>query len=230
MAGLGIGKRQAFLLFTAAFFLVDLYLILIYSPTLSSALGNQLGRMVYVHPPIAIVGLISVVVSAATSVLYLVKRSRKWDRVAWASAEVGTIFFTAAVVTGAIWAKPVWQTWWVWDANGTLTFMLWLVFIGYLIVRSYAPTLERGARWAAVVSLFGAAAAPFVYMAGDWWSGVHTERVTGPGAAGSLDGPISMVFNLSLLAFLFLFSALVWERSSQREVEEEIDTLRKERA
>ena len=228
MAGLGIGKRQTFLLFTAAFFLLDLYLILIVSPTLTDALGNELGRMVYVHPPLAMTGLLSTVVSAVASVLSLTKRNRKWDRIAWATAEVGAVFFTAAVVTGAIWAKPVWQKWWVWDANGTVTFMLWLVFIGYLIVRSYAPTLERGARWAAVVAVFGAAAAPFVYMAGDWWAGVHTKNVTGPGASGSLEGNISTIFNVSLLAFLCLFAALVAERTAQRGVEEEIDALRKE--
>ena len=82
MAGLGIGKRQAFLLFTALFFLVDLYLVLIYSPTLVVTLGSELGRMVYVHPPITIIGLVAVVVSAVASVLFLVKRSRKWDRIA----------------------------------------------------------------------------------------------------------------------------------------------------
>jgi heme exporter protein C len=228
VAGLGIGKRQAFLLFTAAFFLVDLYLILIYAPTLTDALGNELGRMVYVHPPLAITGLVSAVVAAVASVVYLTKRSSKWDRIAWAAVEVGTVFFTAAVVTGAIWAKPVWQRWWVWDANGTLTFMLWLVFISYLIVRAYAPTRAQGARWSATVAIFGAAAAPFVYMAGDWWVGVHTERVTGPGAAGSLEGPISNLFNISLLAFICLFAALLAERSSQRGLEEEIDTLRKD--
>ena len=230
MAGLGIGKRQAFLLFTALFFLVDLYLILVYAPVLDASLGSELGRMVFVHPPIAMTGLLSTLVAAIASVMFLVKRDRKWDRIAYSTAEVGTVFFTAAVITGAIWAKPVWQTWWVWDANGTMTFMLWLVFIGYLIVRSYAPSIDQGAQWAAIVAIFGAVAAPFVYMAGDWWVGVHTERVTGPGASGSLDGSIRIVFYVSLLAFLCLFTALVMERTAQRSVEEDIESLRKEAA
>ncbi|MDA0799419.1 MAG: cytochrome c biogenesis protein CcsA [Chloroflexi bacterium] len=153
---------------------------------------------------------------------------RQWDRIAWASAEVGTVFFTVAIGTGAIWAKPLWQTWWVWDVNGTLTFMLWLVFIGYLIVRSYAPTVERGSRWAAVVAIFGAAAVPFVYMAADWWEGLHTERITGPGASGSMQSEIFVTFMFSLVTFLVLFIALVAERTAQRGVEESIEELRRE--
>ena len=153
---------------------------------------------------------------------------RKWDRIAWASAEVGTLFFSVAIATGAIWAKPVWQTWWVWDVNGTLTFMLWLVFIGYLIVRSYAPTVERGSRWAAVVAIFGAAAVPFVYMAADWWEGLHTERITGPGAGGSMEGEMFLTLMFSLVTFLVLFIALVAERAAQRGIEESIEEIRRE--
>jgi heme exporter protein C len=160
--------------------------------------------------------------------MYLIKRTRKWDRLAWASAEAGTIIFTVAIATGAIWAKPVWQTWWVWDANGTLTFMLWLVFIGYLITRAYAPTVDRGARWAAVVAIFGAAAVPFVYMAADWWAGLHTERVTGPGASGSLESEMFYTLIFSLVTFGFLFAVLVAERSAQRAIEEQVEIVRRE--
>jgi len=226
--GLGLGKRQLLLAVTALLFMVDLVLIFQYAPTASEALGTQMQRIFYFHVPSAIVGMISFGVSAFASVMYLIKRTRNWDRIAWASAEAGTIIFTIAIATGALWAKPVWQTWWVWDANGTLTFMLWLVFIGYLITRAYAPTVERGARWAAVVSIFGAAAVPFVYMAADWWAGLHTERVTGPGASGSLETAMSYTLLFSLVTFLFLFAVLVAERSAQRDVEERVEALRRE--
>jgi heme exporter protein C len=115
----------------------------------------------------------------------------------------------------------------VWDANGTLTFMLWLVFISYLIVRAYAPTTEIGARWAAVVAIVGAATVPFVYMAADWWAGLHTERVTGPGAGGSLEERMFNTLMFSLVTFLVLFAALVAQRVAQRQNEEEIEELRK---
>ena len=224
----GIGGRQILLAVAALLFFIDLVLIFLYAPTANELLGVQIQRIFYFHVPTAIVGMLSFGVAAAASVTYLIKRSARWDRIAWASAEVGTIFFAIAIATGALWAKPVWQTWWVWDANGTLTFMLWLVFIGYLIVRAYAPTVERGARWGAVVAILGAAAVPFVYMAADWWTGLHTERVTGPGASGSLESEMFNTLMFSLVTFMVLFAALVAERSAQREVEDGIADLRRE--
>jgi len=208
--------------------LANVVLIFQYAPTASTALGVQIQRIFYFHVPSAIVGLISFAVAAVASVLYLKRRVRAWDRVAWASAEAGTVFFTVAIVTGAIWAKPVWQTWWVWDANGTLTFVLWLMFITYLVVRAYAPTTERGARWAAVVAVLGAAVAPFVYMAADWWAGLHTERVTGPGAQGSLEDRMFLVLMFSLTAFVGLFSLLIVQRSAQLANEEALEELRRQ--
>ena len=221
------GGRTLLLGIAGLLFIADLVLIYQYAPTATAALGIQVQRLFYFHVPSAIVGLVSFAVSAAASVVYLLGRNRRWDRIAWASAEAGTIFFTVAIATGAIWAKPVWQTWWVWDANGTLTFMLWLVFIGYLMVRAYAPTTERGSRWAAVVAILGAAAVPFVYMAADWWSGLHTERVTGPGARGSLEGEMFNTLLFSLLTFFVLFAALVAERVAQRADEEQLEELQR---
>jgi heme exporter protein C len=225
---MGLGGRQLLLGVAALLFMIDLVLIFGYAPTASEALGVQVQRIFYFHVPSAIVGMISFGVSAFGSVMYLIKRTRKWDRLAWASAEAGTIIFTVAIATGAIWAKPVWQTWWVWDANGTLTFMLWLVFIGYLITRAYAPTVDRGARWAALVPIFGAAAVPFVYMAADWWAGLHTERVTGPGASGSLESEMFYTLIFSLVTFVFLVAVLVAERSAQRAIEEQVEIVRRE--
>ena len=222
------GGTQILLAAGALLFAVDLFLIFEYAPTPSEAVGLQVGRMLFIHPPIAIVGLISVVVSAAASVVFLTRRDGAWDRIAWASAEVGAVALTIAVGTGAIWAKPVWLTWWVWDANGTLTFMLWLIFGGYLIVRAYAPSPERGARWAAIVAVLGAAAVPFVYMAADWWTGQHVERITGPGATGSMEGRMFVTFLFSLVTFLILFAGLVASRASQLTNEERIRKLRLE--
>ena len=197
----GIGRIQISLIVASILFAIDLVLIFLYAPTADRALGVQIQRIFYFHVPSAIVGMLSFGVAALASITYLIKRNSKWDQVAWASAEIGTIIFTVAIATGALWAKPVWQTWWVWDANGTLTFMLWLVFIGYLIV---------------------------VYMAADWWTGLHTERVTGPGASGSLEHEMFVTLMFSLVTFMVLFIVLVGERASQRALEERITELRRE--
>ncbi|MEX2598210.1 MAG: cytochrome c biogenesis protein CcsA, partial [Dehalococcoidia bacterium] len=176
---------QLFLGITALAFAVNLYLIFFYVPI--DQFSQTVGRMLYFHVPAAWSGMIALVVAAVCSVAYLRSRNRRWDRVAYGAVEVGTVFFTMAIVTGALWAKPIWNTWWVWDANGTLSFVLWIVFIGYLIVRAYAPTVDVARRWGAVVAVVGAAMAPFVYLAGDWWEGLHPVRVTGPGAEGELE-------------------------------------------
>ena len=115
MGSTGIGGRQALLGLAALLFLTNIYLIFLYAPTASEALGIQVQRIFYFHVPSALLGMISFAVAAVMSVVYLTRRNRKWDRIAWASAEVGTVFFTVAIATGAVWAKPVWQKWWVWE-------------------------------------------------------------------------------------------------------------------
>ena len=211
-------------------FLVDLYLIFAYVGAGDRSLGLQAQRLFYFHVPTALVGFIALAAAAGSSVAYLGSRTRhpRWDRTAFASVEVGTIFFTAAIVTGAIWAKSVWGTWWVWDANGTLTFSLWLIFISYLIVRAYAPDAARGARWGAVVAVAGAVVVPFVYTAADRFEGLHPTRVTGPSAPGSIDDPrILTTLVFSLVAFTALFATLTAERVAQRANEERVEELRR---
>ena len=183
-------------------------------------------RLFYFHVPVVLTSFISFAVCAVGSVLYLARRSLRWDRLAHASAEIGLVYFTIAILTGAVWAQPVWGTWWVWDANGTLTFVLWLIFIGYLMVRAYAPDPDRARRWSAVVGIVGAAAVPFVYMAADWWGGLHPERVTGPGAEGSLEREMLLTLLFSMGAFLILYVELMTQRIAQRTDSDTLDILR----
>ena len=216
--------RLGLLLVAGVLVLIDMYLIFGYAPTERSM--GIVQRLFYFHVPVILTSFLSFALAAAGSVLYLVRRNRAWDRLAYASAEVGVVFFTVAIITGAVWAKPVWGTWWVWDANGTLTFVLWLIFIGYLMVRAYAPDAERGRRWSAVTAIIGAATVPFVYMAADWWGGLHPERVTGPGAQGSLEREMLLTLLFSFVTFIVLFAALIAERYALRSDEDAIEELR----
>lgn len=217
--------KQGLILLAGAMLLTDLYLIFYYAPTERSM--GDVQRLFYFHVPVALTSFISFGAAALGSVVYLLRRSTAWDRLAYVSAEVGVVYFTIAIVTGAVWAQPVWGTWWAWDANGTLTFVLWLLFIGYLMTRAYAPDPERGRRWGAVVGIVGAAAVPFVYMAADWWGGLHPERVTGPGAGGSLEREMLLTLVFSFAAFLTLFAALTVERLGVRKDEETLEELRR---
>lgn len=221
----GAGAWRLGLLLAAGFLvLADLCLIFIYAPT-EQTMGI-VQRLFYFHVPVILTSFLSFAFAAGCSVWYLARRDRVCDRLAYASAEVGVVFFTIAIVTGAVWAKPVWGTWWVWDANGTLTFVLWLIFIGCLMTRAYAPDAERGRRWAAVTAIIGAATVPFVYMAADWWGGLHPERVTGPGAQGSLEREMLLTLLFSFVTFIVLFAALIAERYALRSDEEAVEELR----
>ena len=216
--------RLGLLLVAGALVLIDMYLIFGYAPTERSM--GIVQRLFYFHVPVILTSFLSFALAAVGSVLYLVRRNRAWDRLAYASAEVGVVFFTVAIITGAVWAKPVWGAWWVWDANGTLTFVLWLIFIGCLMVRAYAPDAERGRRWSAVTAIIGAATVPFVYMAADWWGGLHPERVTGPGAQGSLERDMLNTLLFSFVTFILLFAALIAERYALRSDEDAVEELR----
>lgn len=217
--------RQWLLLAAGALVLIDLYLIFQYAPT--ERVMGIVQRLFYFHVPVILTSFLSFVLAAVAGVAYLARRSRTWDRIAYASTEVGVVFFTTAILTGAVWARPVWGVWWVWDANGTLTFVLWLIFIGCLMTRAYAPDAERGARWSAVVAVIGAATVPFLYMAADWWGGLHPERVTGPGAQGSLEREMLLTLLFSFVAFITLFIALVAERTALRRDEDALEELRR---
>ena len=217
--------QPALLLLGAAFLLADLYLIFQYVPT--ERVMGIVQRLFYFHVPTVWVGFLAFFIVFVSSIAYLVKRTDVWDRRAYAAGEVGMLFLTVAMVTGAIWAKPVWGTWWVWDAKLTTTFVLWLIYIGYLIVRAYAPDRQRGARWAAIVGIVGFVDVPIVYYAAELWRSLHPELVTGPFAeTGSLESAMRTTLYFSTLTFTLLFVYLFRERTAQRADEQALDELR----
>ena len=111
------------------------------------------GRILYFHVPMALVALfVAFVLVFAASIVYLRTRNPVWDRLGHASAEVGLVFTTLVLITGAIWGYPIWGTWWSWDPKLTTTLILWFMYLGYVMVRGYAEP-PRGPRYAAIVGL-----------------------------------------------------------------------------
>ena len=146
-----------------ALVIFTLYLIFLYVPTDANLGISQ--RIFYIHVPIAWLGMISIVIVAITSALYLWTKNPKWDDLAYSTAEYGMIFATLIIVTGAIWAKPVWGVWWTWDSKLTTTLILWFIYASYLILRAYGPKGIQQARYAAIIALIGAIDAPIIYLA-----------------------------------------------------------------
>ena len=205
--------------------LVSLYLMFMVAPT-DANLGN-VQRVFYIHVPIALMSFLAFFIVFVGSVMYLFKRSNRWDSMALAAGEVGVVFVSLALITGVIWARPVWNVWWTWEPRLTTTLVLWLIYVGYLMVRAYAPNRPKAATYAAVVGVIGFIDVPIVYYSVQWWRSIHPQQVVGPLAdAGSLNSTMYMVLLVSMLAFLFLTAWLILERMAARDAEDELGRLR----
>ena len=215
--------RIAFLIITSLLMLVNMYLIFMWVPTEQNLGISQ--RIFYVHVPVAWVGMVAIFVVAIGSVLHLITRNDRWDAIAYSAAEIGLIFGTLMLVTGALWAKPAWGVWWQWDPKLTTALILWFIYVGYLMVRAYAPSGSQGRRYASVVALIGAIDAPIIYMASVWWRTAHPDLNIGPLAESSLDTNMLMVWLYSTVVFTVFYVYLLIERISMRKAEDDIDEV-----
>ena len=134
---------------------------------------GHLHKIMYVHVPAAWNAFIAFFVVAVASLLYLWKGKERYDLVAASAAEVGTLFTGLTLLLGSIWGRPTWGVWWTWDPRLTSTAVLFLVFVGYLALRSFVEDADRRAQWSAAVGLLGALNVPIVYMSVKWWRTLH---------------------------------------------------------
>jgi len=215
--------RTALFIISALLMLCTIYMIFIWVPTEQNLGVSQ--RIFYFHVPLAWIGMVSIIVVGVASIAHLASGDNKWDALAYSSAELGVIFATLILVTGAIWAKPVWGVWWSWDPKLTTTLILWFIYIGYLMVRAYSPSGSQGRRYASVVALLGAIDAPLIYLASIWWRTAHPDLNIGPLAESSLDSNMLLTFVVSLLAFTSFYIYLLWERVRIRRVEDTLDEV-----
>ena len=217
--------RDALLAATAVMMAVTLYMIFIWSPVEQNLGLSQ--KIFYLHLPIAWIGMVSIVVVAIASLMHLLTGKESWDSLAYSTAEIGVIFASLILVTGAIWAKPIWGVWWTWDAKLTTTLVLWFIYVGYLMIRAYAPSGSQGKRYASVVALLGAVDAPLIYMASVWWRTAHPDLNVGPlaEADNTLDPRIGITLLVSIITFTMFYVYLLMERYSLRRTEVALDEL-----
>lgn len=219
--------RLWLLLITAALVLVDGYLIFMVAPT--DAASGHVQRIFYVHVPISILSFLGFLLCAVGGIGYLIRRTERWDRLAHASAEIGVVFVTLALVTGMIWGRPVWNAWWQWEPRLTTTLILWFIYVAYLMIRQYAPTPQQGRTWSAVVGIIGFIDVPIVYYSVQWWRSIHPKQVIGPEAAeGALEPIMAQILIFSLVAMLALFLYLLLERIALRGIEDRLSQARRE--
>jgi len=179
-------------------------------------------RIFYYHVPSAWTAFVLFLINFVSSVIYLARRNMKADILALVSTEVGVVFCTVVIVTGPIWARPVWGIWWApGDIRLTTTLVLWLIYISYLVLRRFSTSSQTPVI-AAVVAIFGALDVPLVYFSIWFFRTQHPSPVIGGG--GSLDPRMAHVLLISWAAFMCLAWLLCWTRYRlevlKREVEE----------
>jgi heme exporter protein C len=206
-------------LLTAVLLSYSLYQALVVAPT--DQLQGDVYRIIYYHVPSAWTAFILFSINFVASIVYLIWRNPKADITALVGAEVGVVFLTVNLVTGPIWARPVWGIWWTWDMRLTLTLVLWLIYVSYLVLRRFSNVGQTPAL-AAALAIFGALDVPLVYFSIWFFRTQHPQPVIGDG--GSIDPRMLHVMLLNWLAFGCFGALVFWSRWRleflHREVEE----------
>jgi len=201
-----------------------LYGGLLYAPT--ERVQGDVQRIFYVHLPLAWNAYLAFLVVFVASIAYLWKRAPWWDALARASAEVGLVFTTLVLITGSLWARPIWGTWWSWDARLTTSLILWFLYVGYLMLRGSVSDERRAARYAAVVGIVGFVDVPIIHQSVVWWRTLHPESVVlapgGPAMPAAMLGALTV----SLVAFTLLYGLLVRLRLEAELLRRELRQLR----
>jgi heme exporter protein C len=185
----------------------------------SSLFFNQ--KIFYFHVGHAFMLFVAVFVAGVTSVLFLKTRNPRWDDIAFAAVEVAVMFGAVVLVTGSIWAKAAWDVWWNWEPRLTTSLLLWLILVGYALVRRFAgPSADRVA---AGMAIFGMVGVPFIYV----MVGQDSHPPSGAkGVVMNLGPEYAMAFRLSSIAFLLWFVVLMVARIQSARAEREVRELR----
>ena len=179
-------------------------------------------RIFYYHVPSAWTAFLLFFANFIASIVYLAKRNPAADAIAAATAEVGVVFCTVVLITGPIWARPVWGIWWTWDARLTTTLVLWLIYVSYLVLRRYSVGTQTSVL-AAALAIFGFVDVPIVYMTIRWFRTQHPSPVIGGGESSGLDPTMAHALLWNWLAFSMLAIILVTARVRLQKLEQDVE-------
>ncbi len=185
----------------------------------ADGMQGDIQRLMYVHVPAAWLAFLSFFVVFLMSVLYLIQRDLRWDRVAQSSAEIGVVFTVLTLALGSMWGKPTWGVWWTWDPRLTTTAIMLAIYVGYLAIRSFADDPDKRARWAAIVGIIGFANVPIVYLSVIWWRTLHQP----PSSPRSVSPEILWTLMFNLAAFTAIYVYLMMRRIRLAKLEGELE-------
>lgn len=215
---------------TLVFIVVGLYMAFLYAPT-----EIQMGlvyRIFFFHLGAVTAGFMGILGVLVAGIGYLRTGSRAWDRVAEASGELGVVFCTIVLITGSIWARPIWGVWWTWDPRLTSFFLLWLIYIAYLMLRASAPDDPRVARFSAVFGIVGAVDVPLVILSARLWRGISPVlfQETATGFTFGLTPEMLQTLIVCIIAVVLLFFYLLVQRVRLAALQDEVIAIRRARA
>jgi len=199
---------------TGVLFVVALYLVLFYAPR--EAVMGEVQRVFYFHVAAGWVGALAFIVAAVSGVVYLARGDHRWDRVGLASVEIGIAFTLINIISGSIWARPVWNTWWTWDPRLVTATVMELIYIAYVMLRQGIEDPDRRARFGAVYAIVGFLSVPLTFLSIRIFRTIHPVVIgsSDPTAQGTFDMTPKMLtaFMFSLLTFTFIYATLLWHR------------------
>ena len=213
---------------TVLLLVVATWMVFFYAPL--EAVMGQVQRVFYFHVAAGWVGMLGFIAAAIMGVIYLIKGDRKWDIVELAAVEIGMVFAFINVVTGSIWARPIWNTWWTWDPRLTTASIMLLIYAAYLMLRAGIDDPDRRARFGAVYAIIGSLSVPLTYFSARLFRTIHPIVIATnqPGGDGSFDmtPPMTQTFMFSLLVFSFIFIVLLWHRIRLGQLSDKVDQLK----
>ncbi len=219
---------QIFNLITAALMVVATGLVFFYAP-LERSMG-QVQRIFYFHVPVAWDSMLAFFVTFVASIVYLRTANTWWDMVGRVSVEIGLVFTLMAIVSGSIWARPAWNTWWTWDPRLTTYTIMALIYVAYLMLRQGLEDPDRRARFASVYGIVGFISVPITFFSIRWWRTIHPVVIGNGNAAaeGGFDmtSPMRLVFFFCLFAITVLYFNFLANRLQLEKLSDRVEQLK----
>jgi len=204
--------------------ILALFMVFVYAPT-----EKEMGivqRIFYFHVPSATIAFLSFFIVFFYSILYLFwKKDRDFDIISASAAEIGVVFTTLVLIEGSFWAKPTWGAWWVWEEPRLVTaLVLWLIYVGYLMLRGAISDPTRRATFSAVLGIIGFIDVPIVFMSIRWWRSIHPVVISP--TKMNLDPSMMLTFFISLGAFFLFFAYLFIQKVSLERLKDDVEQLK----
>jgi heme exporter protein C len=212
---------------SALMMLAALWLVFLYAP--EERTMGQVQRIFYFHVPSALIGFLAFFVTLVASALYLARRDPRADMLAVSSAEIGLVLLTMNIVSGSIWARPIWNAWWTWDPRLTTATICWLAYVAYFMLRGALDDPERAQRLSAVYGIVAFVTVPITYLSISLLRTIH-PNLLGSQASAKGDAPLTAemraVFSYCIVAFSVLYVTLLWHRLRLERLRRNVEALK----